>query len=235
MNCKNCNTEFEGNYCNQCGQVAKTGRLDWHYFKHNIQHSIFHLDQGILYTAKQFFINPGKAPKEFFAGKRVKFTGPIPYFVLGSVLFYILNKALMTDPVQETQSQVLKYVEEYYSKILLFLIIPLYVLLTKIFFPKNGYNFYELFAFHCYIQVQFMLIEIAVTFIDWLLVHFYIFLHYNTVTGLKLGIEVLFMGWAFMQLFDKKNYFICLAKSFLITIGMVIVYGALFAVLYKFM
>ena len=227
ITCKNCNAEFEGNFCNQCGQTAKVQRLDWHYFKHNVQHSVFHLDQGILYTAKQFFLNPGNAAKEFFSGKRLKYTGPIAYFALVTVLFYVVTKFLSTETIQE--DKVTKYIEEYYAKVLLFIIIPLYVLLTNLFFRKNDYNFYELFAFHCYMQVQFMLIEMVVTFIDWSLVHFYIFLHPYSVIAIKLGVEVLFMSWAFMQLFNKKNFLACFVKTFLITAVMVIVYAALIA------
>ena len=44
--CKNCGTEFNGNFCSNCGQPAKLKRIDAHYIKHEIEH-VLHYDKGI--------------------------------------------------------------------------------------------------------------------------------------------------------------------------------------------
>jgi hypothetical protein len=225
MNCKNCHTEFEGNYCNYCGQPAKPERLDWLYLRHSIQHSVFHLDMRMLFTAKQFFLYPGKAAKDFFSGKRIKYASPFAYFALATTIYILLNNFLSVENIQ--QDEITKKLTEYQEKISLFIIIPSYVFFTKLLFRRNGYNNYELFTFHCYLQVQFMLIELVIAFIDWSLVHFYIFLHPYTIYALKLGSEILFMGWAFMQLFDKKNIWPCFAKALLMTVLGILIWAIL--------
>ncbi|OAH73163.1 hypothetical protein AXA65_08850 [Chryseobacterium sp. FP211-J200] len=59
--CKNCGHRFEGKFCNNCGQTADTNRINYHDLKHQLTHSLFHIDAGLLYTSKQLFIRPGHA------------------------------------------------------------------------------------------------------------------------------------------------------------------------------
>ena len=74
---KNCNHHFKGNFCSNCGQKAKTEKINFHFLWHDIQHGLFHFDSGILYTAKQLFTKPGMAIKEFIEGNRIKHFKPL--------------------------------------------------------------------------------------------------------------------------------------------------------------
>jgi hypothetical protein len=58
--CKNCGIPMVGAFCHGCGQKADTHRLDWHWLGHELQHSVFHVDKGILYTLKELFLRPGR-------------------------------------------------------------------------------------------------------------------------------------------------------------------------------
>lgn len=57
IKCKNCSFSFEGNYCSNCGQTAKTERISFKFLWEDIQHGILHYDKGIVYTVKQLFLN----------------------------------------------------------------------------------------------------------------------------------------------------------------------------------
>lgn len=67
--CKNCDNTFEGNFCNNCGQSKDTHKLSMHYIWHDLQHGIFHFDNGIFYTIKNLLTKPGVSIREFIEGK----------------------------------------------------------------------------------------------------------------------------------------------------------------------
>ncbi len=77
--CKNCNHDLKGNFCNNCGQTKETHEINFKSILHEIQHSIFHIDKGILYTTKELFIRPGLTIREYLHGKRVKHFKPFAY------------------------------------------------------------------------------------------------------------------------------------------------------------
>ncbi|MEZ4828967.1 MAG: DUF3667 domain-containing protein [Bacteroidia bacterium] len=94
--CKNCDNEFSGNYCNECGQPVDGteppsvwGILLYHFyhFLHNLREFTF--------TSWQLLIRPGTVLLEYRAGKHKKYYNPLNYFlVVGSAyLFFFLNFA----------------------------------------------------------------------------------------------------------------------------------------------
>ena len=83
--CKNCNYNFKGKYCNNCGQTADTHRLDFHYLWHQFKHGLLHFDDGILYSGIELFTRPGHSIREFVNGKRVG------YFSFVTLLLLILG------------------------------------------------------------------------------------------------------------------------------------------------
>ncbi|MDH6353963.1 hypothetical protein M2132_000283 [Dysgonomonas sp. PH5-45] len=84
--CKNCNSTIKGNYCQNCGQATKTDRINFHYLVHEIQHSIFHVDKGILFTIKELLLRPSITIKGYLEGKRVNLFKPFGFVVNQSSL-----------------------------------------------------------------------------------------------------------------------------------------------------
>jgi hypothetical protein len=56
MNCKNCNTEINSNFCTDCGQPTNLKRIDRKYIIHEIEH-VLHFERGILYTVRELVTN----------------------------------------------------------------------------------------------------------------------------------------------------------------------------------
>jgi len=81
MICKNCEVSFEGNYCNNCGQKAITGRLTYKEVITNFVDS-FNLETGILLTLKLLFVNPKKILTEYLQGKRKTYYNPVKFFLI---------------------------------------------------------------------------------------------------------------------------------------------------------
>ena len=80
--CLNCNTQFEGNFCYNCGQSGSVTKMDFHSLWHDIQHGMFHFDKGILFSLKQLVIRPGNAAREYIDGKRVRHFKPISLVII---------------------------------------------------------------------------------------------------------------------------------------------------------
>ena len=94
ITCKNCNQNFKGHFCNNCGQTADTHKMNFHSLWHDIQHGLFHFDNGVLYTAKQLFTRPGNSIREYIDGKRVRHFKPISLVILLATVYGFLYHTL---------------------------------------------------------------------------------------------------------------------------------------------
>ena len=83
--CLNCGIEFEGNFCPECGQDAKTGRFTMHFVFENLLAAFTSKDGGIWFTLKNLFTRPGAMIVEILQGKRRKYFSPFP------MLFFVLT------------------------------------------------------------------------------------------------------------------------------------------------
>ena len=56
--CLNCGTEFEGNFCPECGQKADTGRFTMRFIFENLVAAFTSKDGGLWFTLKSLFTRP---------------------------------------------------------------------------------------------------------------------------------------------------------------------------------
>ncbi|MCU0321668.1 MAG: DUF3667 domain-containing protein [Chitinophagaceae bacterium] len=157
IRCKNCNTHFKGNFCPHCGQAATIERIDYHYFIHDIPHSVFHVDKGFFYTLKWMFINPGLAIKEYLEGKRIRHFRPFGFVVILSTICTLLipwiEKAIVYT-LQKTTGNSFIFKQlfwEKYISLLIFLLIPILALVTFLTFKNRKYNYWEHFLGNTYL------------------------------------------------------------------------------------
>ena len=94
--CKNCgnNVSEEQKFCPNCGQKTDTHKINFHFLLHEIQHGIFHVDKGILFTIKELFLRPGFTIKEYVEGKRKSHFPPVTFIMILGALASFLNKFL---------------------------------------------------------------------------------------------------------------------------------------------
>lgn len=147
-NCLNCNTEIAGNFCSNCSQSSSTHRFSLsHVFQHDFIHGIFHFDKGFFYTIKELFSRPGHSIREYVQGKRTKHFNYFATIIFLLTLSYFLKKwakidasALYDD--KTTVSGLLK-VQKDFSKITVFLHIPIIAFFSYLFFKKSKQNYTE--------------------------------------------------------------------------------------------
>lgn len=149
--CLNCGENLNGKYCSNCGQKTNTHRITFQYFVfHDIMHGVFHFEKGMLFTAKQALLRPGKAALEYIAGKRVYYYN-IFYFillligviVLISHLYGELTSSTGTGEEMNEAGKKLESIFSQFGKLLVFLTVPLTALNSYIIFKRKKLNFSE--------------------------------------------------------------------------------------------
>ncbi|MBX2953554.1 MAG: DUF3667 domain-containing protein [Leadbetterella sp.] len=90
MECKNCNAEVNGKYCNHCGQKVYTeeDKSVKKLFGEAV-HFITHFEGKFFTTLKTLFLHPGKLSKDYSNGLRQKYYKPVSFYLLVVVLYLV--------------------------------------------------------------------------------------------------------------------------------------------------
>lgn len=173
MICKNCGTEFEGNYCNRCGQKATVGRLTWKSVCDNLLHGIFHVDNTFIKTTRMLVVHPDRLISDYFEGRRKGYMAPIPLLAVWCVilLFFGHIKGLPGSVSTIEMSATHNWIIDHYT-LLTIATVPFMVLAVKIAFRKAGaarYNWVEYLLGCCYLSVLYILLSLVLIPIGWVL------------------------------------------------------------------
>jgi len=91
VNCKNCNTKFEGIFCNNCGEkVIKEGDFAFMKLFSQALDSFTHLDSKLFKTLKLLLFYPGKLSKLYTEGIRIPYMKPFQIFVIFNIIFFFI-------------------------------------------------------------------------------------------------------------------------------------------------
>ena len=90
VKCLNCGTEFEGNFCPECGQSADTGRFTMKFIWENLLAAFTSKDGGIWFTLKNLFTRPGAMVVEILNGKRRSYFSPFPMLFFALTIYILL-------------------------------------------------------------------------------------------------------------------------------------------------
>ncbi len=92
ITCKNCDTEFSGHYCPNCGQAVKEFDRPFSFVIYNFFGDFFSFDTRFFKTFYRLLFFPGKLTVDFFEGKRVRYAPPFRIFIFVSfILFFLLQ------------------------------------------------------------------------------------------------------------------------------------------------
>jgi len=153
-NCLNCGKVLSDKFCSGCGQKADTHRITFkNFIFHDVLHGTFHLDRGILFTAKQALTRPGQAALDYIAGKRKPFYN-VFYLILitiGLMLFtrHIGDLLNNKDTIVENKvyiNEASRKIDELFdqkNKIIIFLFVPFAALNSFILFKRKKLNLSE--------------------------------------------------------------------------------------------
>jgi hypothetical protein len=93
ITCKHCGNQFQGNYCNQCGEKvhAEHHKRVSHILEEAF-HFVTHLDSKLFRNVKAIFSRPGQLALDYCNGIRKKYFKPISFFLLCVVLYLLFPK-----------------------------------------------------------------------------------------------------------------------------------------------
>ncbi|RZJ51312.1 MAG: DUF3667 domain-containing protein [Chryseobacterium sp.] len=233
--CKNCGNVFDRNYCNQCGQSAKTKRISYEFLWEDIQHGLLHYDKGIGYSLKKLFEKPGYVIEDYIEGKRVNHFRPISMVIIMATIYALIYHLLDLNnrsALDESSGAILEKVFEHYYWFVV-ATIPIYTVTTYMMFKKTGYNFYEFIIFEAFKTSQRLVVHI-------LFLPILYFLKdrsgFNTVSNLLIIIDFILIFWVNKQFFNKMpskqvfasslaSYVMYCILAFILLVVMILAFG----------
>ncbi len=211
MICKNCQNEFEGNFCNHCGQKASVRRLDLKYLVQDVPNSVFQLNRGFFFTVKEILTKPGHAIRNFIEGKRQAYYKPIAFLIVVSTIYILINyfmgvNSLVEDVLtgieigaraEEDESNLFftKWLPKYQIYVPFF-VLPLFSIASYLAFRKSDYNYVEHFVLNVYITAQQFIIYSAFAFV---------ISDDGPLVLLQFIIGIGFVFWTYIQFFSNKK------------------------------
>jgi hypothetical protein len=217
--CKNCNNPTNEKYCGKCGQSTHIHDIDFSSFMHDLQHTILHVDRGIIYTTKELFSRPGYSIREFIEGKRVRHFKPVAYILILSTVYAVAMKMAnkdtfigsfleglnngFTDGVGNGDfikvTKVIMWMVNNYAYSTLMLL-PLFSFASYIIFRKQGENYFKHLVLNCYVAGQ-----NTIAYFVLLLCHIYVTnQNINDIVQILMFISgVMLTAWTYIQFFDK--------------------------------
>lgn len=157
--CKSCGAIGSANYCNICGQAFNSSRLTTKSILHEVFHFLTHLDKGFPFTLKKLLIEPGQMQRKYVEGTRNRHQKPFSMFFIfasfAALALYWINQTLIkyfnAGDVEEGA-----FFHKYWV-VLQICLLPLYTLITYLFFRKAKYNYAEICVLLLY-QFSFLFI-----------------------------------------------------------------------------
>lgn len=96
--CANCDlvsVDPEQKFCPACGQPTPAHRIDWHFLGHELEHSVLHMDRGILFSLKELMLRPGHFMRNYIEGRRANQVKPLLLLMLMAAVVVFLTKYLV--------------------------------------------------------------------------------------------------------------------------------------------
>ncbi|MDN3204587.1 DUF3667 domain-containing protein [Algoriphagus sediminis] len=220
--CKNCGAPIEGNFCSECGQNARVGKITLRGLIEEISSSIFSIDKGFYFTFIELLKRPGKTIRAYLDGKRKTYWKPIPYALAASTGYFLIALMMgqntfindfMTGFFSQEQSApdalaetpILDWFSSNYAYTVL-LLIPVYALASWIAFWSSKRNYLEHIVLNAYITGQ------QAFFYGFSTVIFGI-LPISSLEFIPLLVSVAYNFWAFQQFFQKGRPWVRLLRT----------------------
>ncbi|MGB0178159.1 MAG: DUF3667 domain-containing protein, partial [Owenweeksia sp.] len=154
--CKNCESEFSGSFCSQCGQKYIEQRVTLKYTLSSLFQSVFNFDKGLWPTTWMVFRNPGKVIKDYLRGVTVPYFHPFRFvfFWLTVQVILMVSTGLYKNFQQNLSGEMdgkgmgpelEGFMTMYYTYMNIFFIIALPALAfgSWLLFRKRHYNYAE--------------------------------------------------------------------------------------------
>src|SRR5947209_1608119 len=103
--CGNCGAPLTGEFCSHCGQHAIDYRRSIFRVLLDAADSFLNWDTKFLHSMNQLLIHPWQLTNDFNAGRRARYVHPLRLYLIASIVFFLLARAINWDaegPIQLT-------------------------------------------------------------------------------------------------------------------------------------
>lgn len=89
--CVTCDSPLVGHFCHECGEKRADERdLTLRAFVSYAVEALFNADAKLWVSLRRLMTRPGFLTREFVAGRRRPYVGPLQLFLIGNLLFFVL-------------------------------------------------------------------------------------------------------------------------------------------------
>ncbi|MBI9034588.1 MAG: DUF3667 domain-containing protein, partial [Bacteroidales bacterium] len=99
--CKNCQNEFKGKFCPECGQSVKEWNRPFSILIYDFFGTVLSFDTRFFTTLGSVIFKPGKFSSDFLAGKRNIYMPPFQFYVFVSFVFFLLLNVQTTKLINQ--------------------------------------------------------------------------------------------------------------------------------------
>ncbi|WP_426492601.1 DUF3667 domain-containing protein [Hymenobacter sp. 102] len=199
--CLNCGHPVPDRFCGRCGQDAHhTHRLNMAHMLHDIPHSVWHVDKGILYSLRTIITRPGTTIRAYLAGQRVDHFRPLSLLLVVTGTFAFISSLLhiemfpprdpsVDEAVYQSQKAIAEFMAKYMSWVYVALV-PVIAGFARLFLRRGGYNYAECLVIAAFITA----VCNALTLFSLPLAYFYS--GTPQIQQFSLGVSVVSFGYA---------------------------------------
>lgn len=149
LTCKNCGTNLppEAEFCPSCGQSVSDMARPWSVFLRETLDELFDLDGRMVQSLRLLLARPGFLSREYLDGRRLAYTPPLRMYLVISLAFFFILPMILPDAAGDYEGHTVSV--DLYSKAM-FLLLPVFALLLKLFYRNAYYLAHLLFAVHLF-------------------------------------------------------------------------------------
>lgn len=218
LKCLNCGNDIENNFCSVCGQKTSTHRFSLkHFVIHDIIHGVFHLDKGFLFTIKELFTRPGHSIREYVQGKRVKHFNYFTLLLLIITVEYLIrnySSGAIHDQLGNESAIGYYKIFEKYHKLVRLMSIPIWALITWLFFKKSKQTFLENIILNAYMTCGYFLIYIPIQVIPVFFSDPLIIKVLRVVINIFIYVYIYWFIYQYFSVFQYKKYVLLIRSLF---------------------
>ncbi|TXF90830.1 DUF3667 domain-containing protein [Neolewinella aurantiaca] len=168
--CLNCQTEFTGNFCPECGQRSNVERFTFPYFfSREFLSATFNLERGFFHTCLNLAYRPGHMIREYLSGRRKEYFNFITFLLVLLTVEAVLWSLAYNSPAEFMRQQIHDQMVKTGSnladnltsadvisvlanqKFLFILAIPLAAAVPWLVFKRTGFNYLEHIIAVCFL------------------------------------------------------------------------------------
>jgi hypothetical protein len=150
MHCLNCGQLVSENFCSVCGQKTTVKRISIKALLHDLPHSLFHVDKGILKNIKGIAY-PHDTVFGYMEGKRISYFSPFLFFLITTTAVLLFTyffpiSGIVYSPIETATGEevnVAKYVDAYQKYVYLLAVFVYALPSVWLFKRESGFNFAE--------------------------------------------------------------------------------------------